>query len=45
MKNVPLSAIISIIAGIIILLVPQIINYAVGLYLIIMGVMQWQKDK
>lgn len=34
-----LTAIISLVAGILILLVPRILNYVVAIYLIVVGVM------
>jgi hypothetical protein len=39
MNGLPLQSIIAIIAGIIILIVPSILNYVVGLYLIIIGIL------
>lgn len=39
MKNLPTSGLISIIFGVLILLVPSLLSYLVGVYLIIMGIM------
>jgi hypothetical protein len=39
MENLPLQSIIAIIAGILILFFPAILNYVVALYLIIIGVL------
>jgi threonine/homoserine efflux transporter RhtA len=39
MNNVPLQPIIAILAGILILLRPALLNYVVALYLIIIGVL------
>lgn len=39
MKNVPVSAVLSIVVGVIILLMPQLLNYLIGLYLIIIGIL------
>jgi hypothetical protein len=39
LQNWPLEAIIAIIAGILILLVPRILNYTVAVYLLVIGVL------
>jgi hypothetical protein len=39
MENLPLHSIIAIIAGILILLRPELLNYVVALYLIVIGVL------
>jgi len=39
MENLPIQAIIAIIAGILILLRPELLNYVVALYLIVIGVL------
>jgi hypothetical protein len=39
MNNLPLQPIIAILAGILILLRPALLNYVVALYLIIIGVL------
>ncbi len=39
MNNVPLQPIIAILAGILILLRPALLNYVVALYLIIVGIL------
>ncbi len=39
MNNVPLQPIISILAGVLILLRPALLNYVVALYLIIIGIL------
>jgi hypothetical protein len=39
MDNVPLQPIIAILAGILILLRPSLLNYVVALYLIIVGIL------
>ncbi len=39
MNNVPLQPIIAILAGVLILLRPALLNYVVALYLIIIGVL------
>jgi hypothetical protein len=39
MNNVPLQPIIAILAGILILLRPALLNYVVALYLIIIGIL------
>jgi hypothetical protein len=39
MNNVPLQPVIAILAGILILLRPALLNYVVALYLIIVGVL------
>jgi hypothetical protein len=39
MENLPLQSIIAIIAGILILLRPELLNYVVALYLIVIGVL------
>ena len=38
LQNWPLEAIVAIIAGIMILLVPRILNYTVAVYLLVIGV-------
>jgi hypothetical protein len=39
MENLPIQPIIAILAGILILLFPAILNYVVALYLIVVGVL------
>jgi hypothetical protein len=39
MNNVPLQPIIAILAGILILLRPALLNYVVALYLIVIGIL------
>jgi energy-converting hydrogenase Eha subunit C len=39
MENLPVQSIIAIIAGILILLRPELLNYVVALYLIVIGVL------
>ncbi len=39
MDNVPLQAIIAILAGVLILLRPALVNYVVALYLIVIGIL------
>ncbi len=39
MNNVPLQSIISVLAGVLILLRPALLNYVVALYLIIIGIL------
>jgi Protein of unknown function (DUF3096) len=39
MNNVPLQPIIAILAGVLILLRPALLNYVVALYLIIIGIL------
>jgi len=39
MNNVPLQPVIAILAGILILLRPALLNYVVALYLIIIGIL------
>jgi hypothetical protein len=39
MAGIPLSPILALIAGILILLVPRLLNYIVAIYLIIHGVL------
>ena len=36
-SGVPLEAIVSIVAGVLILLVPKLLNYVVAIYLIVVG--------
>lgn len=38
MHSLPLEPIISILAGIIILIAPKILNYTIGIYLLLMGI-------
>ena len=38
-SNLPLTPLISLIAGIIILIMPRLLNYIVALYLIIVGLL------
>ena len=45
MKNVPVSSVLSIVFGVIILLVPQILSYALGIYLILVGALAITKEK
>ncbi|MBX9465824.1 MAG: DUF3096 domain-containing protein [Aquamicrobium sp.] len=37
MENLPLTPLISLIAGVIILIVPRLLNYIVAIYLIVIG--------
>lgn len=37
--NLPLSPLISLIAGVVILIMPRLLNYIVALYLIVIGVL------
>lgn len=37
MDNLPLTPLISLIAGVVILIVPRLLNYIVAIYLIIIG--------
>ena len=37
MENLPLTPLLSLIAGIVILIVPRLLNYIVALYLIVIG--------
>ena len=37
--NLPLTPLISLIAGIVILIVPRLLNYIVALYLIVIGLL------
>ncbi|MBX9453371.1 MAG: DUF3096 domain-containing protein [Neoaquamicrobium sediminum] len=37
MENLPLTPLISLIAGVVILIVPRLLNYIVAIYLIIIG--------
>jgi hypothetical protein len=39
MENLPIQPIIAILAGILILLRPELLNYVVALYLIVVGVL------
>ena len=39
MENLPIQPIIAILAGILILLRPELLNYVVALYLIVIGVL------
>jgi len=39
MSNVPLQPVIAILAGILILLRPEFLNYVVAIYLIIIGIL------
>ncbi len=45
MKNVPVTSVLSIVFGVIILLVPQILSYAIGIYLILVGALSFTKEK
>jgi hypothetical protein len=38
-SNLPLSPLISLIAGIVILIVPRLLNYIVAIYLIVIGLL------
>jgi uncharacterized membrane protein HdeD (DUF308 family) len=44
-KGDDITAIVSIIAGIIIIALPQIIAWAIGIYLIIIGILKLSKEK
>ena len=37
MENLPLTPLISLIAGVVILIMPRLLNYIVAIYLIIVG--------
>jgi hypothetical protein len=37
MENLPLTPLISLIAGVVILIMPRLLNYIVAIYLIIIG--------
>ena len=37
-SNIPLSPLISLIAGVVILIMPRLLNYIVAIYLIVIGV-------
>lgn len=37
LQSVPLQAIVAIVAGIVVLLVPRVLNYAVAAYLLVVG--------
>jgi hypothetical protein len=39
LQNWPLEAIVAIIAGVVILLVPRVLNYTVAVYLLVVGVL------
>jgi hypothetical protein len=39
LSNLPLTPLISLIAGIVILIMPRLLNYIVALYLIIVGLL------
>jgi energy-converting hydrogenase Eha subunit C len=39
MNNVPLQSILAILAGILILLRPALLNYVIALYLIVIGIL------
>ncbi|TWG99694.1 Protein of unknown function (DUF3096) [Mesorhizobium sp. J18] len=39
MENLPLSPLLSLIAGVAILIVPRLLNYIVAIYLIIIGLL------
>ena len=39
LANLPLTPLISLIAGIVILIVPRLLNYIVALYLIVIGLL------
>jgi hypothetical protein len=39
MSNLPLQPLLALVAGVLILVVPRLLNYVVALYLIIIGVM------
>ena len=39
MENLPLTPLISLIAGVIILIMPRLLNYIVAIYLIIVGLL------
>ena len=39
MPDLPLSPLISLIAGVLILIVPRLLNYIVALYLIVIGLL------
>ena len=39
MENLPLTPLISLIAGVVILIMPRLLNYIVAIYLIIVGLL------
>jgi hypothetical protein len=39
LQSLPIEAIVAIVTGIVILLVPRVLNYAIAIYLLIIGVM------
>ncbi len=39
MKNVPISAVLAIVFGLLIIFVPQLISYLIGVYLVVTGFM------
>ena len=39
LANIPLTPLISLVAGIVILIVPRLLNYIVAVYLIIVGLL------
>ena len=39
LHNLPLSSVIAIIAGVIVLLVPRVLNYAIATYLLAIGIL------
>lgn len=39
LQNWPIEAIVAIITGIVILMVPRVLNYAIAVYLLIVGIM------
>ena len=39
LSNLPLTPLISLIAGVVILIMPRLLNYIVALYLIVIGVL------
>ena len=39
MENLPLTPLISLLAGVVILIMPRLLNYIVALYLIVIGLL------
>ncbi len=40
LQQLPLEALVAIVAGVVVLLVPRILNYAVATYLLVIGVLE-----
>lgn len=45
MKELPLPGVLSLVVGIIILLFPQLLNYALGIFLIVNGIIALNAKK